>query len=298
MLVAGVVIASTCVTGAWPVNAHAAAPKARVVRDADRICRAANRQLERLDKPFTRAVNRRDYAGAARVTRAAATLTVTASDRIAALGSPPPAGSSMRRFVKNSRISARLLFRAADAYAGRFIASADDFLDRASSYSYRGALNAARYGLKVCDLGLGVSGGGYIPPPSGGGTDTTPTPPTPVEWPSTKKGWTVVLLTTTSKDDASDLAIKARDDGVPAGILQSDNYKNLSSGLWLVWAGRFGTEDEAYAAATGFAGKGYDGESVEYIRRKAADDTGSGTDNGSSDGSTDTTDTTDTTDGG
>jgi hypothetical protein len=143
-----------------------------------------------------------------------------------------------------------------------------------------------------------TSGGGYIPPPSGGGTDTTPTPPTPVEWPSTKKAWTVVLLTTTSKDDASDLAIKARDDGVPAGILQSDNYKNLSSGLWLVWAGRFGTEDEAYAAATGYAGKGYDGESVEYIRRKAADDTGSGTDNGSSDGSTDTTDTTDTTDGG
>ena len=81
--------------------------------------------------------------------------------------------------------------------------------------------------------------------------------------PEDKKGWTVILLSTTSKDEATALALKARDKGVPAGILQSDTYKNLSSGLWMVWAGRFGSENEAYSAATTYSGKGFDGESVE-----------------------------------
>jgi hypothetical protein len=142
------------------------------------------------------------------------------------------------------------------------------------------------------------TGGGYIPPPADPGTtDTTPAAPAEAEaWPEDKKGWTVILLSTTSKDEATELALKARDKGVPAGILQSDTYKNLSSGLWMVWAGRFGSENEAYSAATTYSGKGYDGESVEYVRKKAADDSGDGSDDGS-DG-TSTTPTTPTTDGG
>jgi len=142
-----------------------------------------------------------------------------------------------------------------------------------------------------------TSGGGYIPPPADDNTSTTPAAPAEAEaWPEDKKGWTVILLSTTSKDEATQLALKARGKGVPAGILQSDTYKNLSSGLWMVWAGRFGSENEAYSAATTYSGKGFDGESVEYIRKKAADNTGSdGSDGG--DG-TSTTPTTPTTDGG
>ena len=134
-------------------------------------------------------------------------------------------------------------------------------------------------GSSSADDGLGTtdtsgltdnSGGGYIPPPSDTSTDTTPAAPAEAEaWPEDKKGWTVILLSTTSKDEANALALKAREKGVPAGILQSDTYKNLSSGLWMVWAGRFATENEAYSAATTYSGKGYDGESVEYIRKKA-----------------------------
>jgi hypothetical protein len=120
-----------------------------------------------------------------------------------------------------------------------------------------------------------TGGGGYVPPPA----DTTPAPPPEAEtWPDGKKAYTVVLLSTTSKDEANALALKARKKDIPAGILQSDKYKNLSSGLWLVWAGTFGTEDEAYAAATDYSGKGYNGESVEYIRLKSSTDTsGDGT---------------------
>jgi hypothetical protein len=128
-----------------------------------------------------------------------------------------------------------------------------------------------------------TSGGGYIPPPiGGGGGSSTPAPPPVAEtWPEGKKAWTVVLLSTTSKDEANDLALKARKDGVPAGILQSDDYKSLSSGLWMVWAGHFSDENGAYAAAEEYGSKGYNGESVEYIRTKGSDDSsdsGTGTD--------------------
>lgn len=135
------------------------------------------------------------------------------------------------------------------------------------------------------DSGLtDTSGGGYVPPTSG--TPTTPAPPPEAEaWPEGKKAWTVILLSTTSKDEANELALKARKDGVPAGILKSDDYKNLSSGLWMVWAGRFGSEDEAFNAATDYSSKGYDGESVEYVRNKAA--AGDTTDDSSDDPSDD-----------
>jgi hypothetical protein len=139
-------------------------------------------------------------------------------------------------------------------------------------------------------------GGGYVPPPSsGGGGSTTPAAPPEAEtWPDGKKAWTVVLLSTTSKSEANDLALKARKDGVPAGILQSDNYKSLSSGLWLVWAGHFATEDAAYSGANDYTAKGYNGESVEYIRAKG--DTSGG--DGTTTDTTPTTPTTPTTDGG
>jgi cell division septation protein DedD len=138
-------------------------------------------------------------------------------------------------------------------------------------------------------------GGGYVPPPSTP-TDTTPAPPPEAQtWPEGKKAWTVVLLSTTSKDEATALALKARKDGVPAGILQSDTYKNLSSGLWLVWAGRFSDENAAYVGAEDFRSRGYDGESVEYIRKKGTTDS---TGNGTGTGTTDTTTTTTPADGG
>ena len=139
-----------------------------------------------------------------------------------------------------------------------------------------------------------TGGGGYVPPPTptntNTNTDTTPTAPPADVWPETKKAYTVILLSTTSKDEASALARKAKDKGVkPVGILSSDTYKNLSSGLWLVWAGQFPTEDAAYAAADGYAAKGFQGESVEYIRKKGTDDSGSGTT--STDTTTNTTST-------
>jgi hypothetical protein len=107
-----------------------------------------------------------------------------------------------------------------------------------------------------------------------------------LSWNSSKKGWTVVLLSTTSKSEATQLAKRLRKRKFLAGILSTDRFKNLGSGLWMVWAGRFSSEDLAYAAASSYSRLGYDGEAVEYIRAR-------GLDSGS-----DTTTTTPTTDGG
>lgn len=133
----------------------------------------------------------------------------------------------------------------------------------------------------------------------GGSSTTTPAPPPVQEWPAGKKAYTVILLSTTSKDEAEALARKARAKGVPTGILDTSKYKNLSDGLWMVWAGRFGTEDEAYSAADAYSAKGFTGESVEYIREKGSEDSssngsGSGSGGSSSDGSTSNGNTTST----
>jgi hypothetical protein len=141
--------------------------------------------------------------------------------------------------------------------------------------------------------GSGGSSGGGGGSSGGGGGGSTTTAPAPVEeWPAGKKAYSVILLSTTSKDEAEALARKARAKGVPAGILETSKYKNLSDGLWMVWAGRFGTEDEAYAATDGYSAKGFTGESVEYVREKGSEDSsdnGSGTGGSDSDGKTTST---------
>lgn len=99
------------------------------------------------------------------------------------------------------------------------------------------------------------------------------------DWPAGKKAWTVVLLSTTSRTQAKALARKARAKGVPAGTLFTSRYQGMSNGLRMVWAGRFGTEDEAYAAADRYSAKGFTGESVEYVRENGSVESG---DDGSS----------------
>jgi uncharacterized membrane protein YgcG len=152
--------------------------------------------------------------------------------------------------------------------------------DTSGSSSGLGSTDTGSTGSTGSSGGGGSTGGG-------GSSTTTPAPPPVQEWPAGKKAYSVILLSTTSKDEAEALARKARAKGVPAGILDTSKYKNLSDGLWMVWAGRFGTEDEAYAAADGYSAKGFTGESVEYIREKGSgDSSGDGSSsNGSGSGS-------------
>jgi len=108
----------------------------------------------------------------------------------------------------------------------------------------------------------GPSAGPYVPPAA--------TPAPVARWPVETKAWTVILFSATSKTEAEKFARKAKEKGIEAGILDGGKYKNQTTGVWLVWAGRFKSEQAALKAADGYAEKGFDGESIEPIRKKTA----------------------------
>ncbi len=90
-------------------------------------------------------------------------------------------------------------------------------------------------------------------------------------WPAEKKAWTVILLSATSRTEAEKFARNAKEKGIEAGILDGGRYKNQTTGVWLVWAGRFKSENAAFKAADGYAEKGVEGETTEYISKKDQD---------------------------
>jgi hypothetical protein len=98
-----------------------------------------------------------------------------------------------------------------------------------------------------------------------GGTTPGPTPGKPVTpafpgaavWPAGTKGYTVDLLETPTKKEAIAEAKKAIKKGVPAGVLQSDGYRTLPPGLYVVFAGVYQTTAQARTAADGYAKKGF-----------------------------------------
>jgi hypothetical protein len=78
-------------------------------------------------------------------------------------------------------------------------------------------------------------------PPSGSG---------PAAWPEGEEAFTVVLLTTKSKETADQTAAKAVDAGLPAGVLKSDDFKRFEPGLYVVFAGQYQNVEAATDKAT------------------------------------------------
>ena len=70
-------------------------------------------------------------------------------------------------------------------------------------------------------------------------------PSGPATWPEGAKAYTVVLLTTKSKETADETAQKAADGGLKAGVLKSDEFKRFEPGLYVVFAGQDDTVDAA-----------------------------------------------------
>ena len=91
-------------------------------------------------------------------------------------------------------------------------------------------------------------------PASSGSADAT--------WPAGESGWTVVLATDSSESDARDKADKLASGGIPGvGVLDSDDFTSFKQGVWVVFAGRYGSQSEAAAALDGIDAKD------AYIRR-------------------------------
>jgi predicted nucleic acid-binding Zn ribbon protein len=95
------------------------------------------------------------------------------------------------------------------------------------------------------------------PQPTAPAAPPAPAPPAdnanptgPATWPKGKQAYTVVLLTTKSKDTADETAKKAVDKGLSAGVLNSDDFKRFEPGLYVVFAGQYDNVDAASDKAT------------------------------------------------
>lgn len=117
-------------------------------------------------------------------------------------------------------------------------------------------------------------------PPQAGGTPG-PTPGKPSKpnkpqpkigglatWPLTKTAYTADLFESPSPQEATKKAKAATKKGIPAGVLLSDFYKTLPSGLYVVFAGQYKTSQQATAAANGYAGKGFGAAYARLIQPK------------------------------
>ena len=67
-------------------------------------------------------------------------------------------------------------------------------------------------------------------------------------WPKGLTAHTVVLVTSSDRAAALNVAKEARATGLEAGLIPSDPY-NLGTGLWIVYSGRFTTREGAQAQA-------------------------------------------------
>ena len=70
-------------------------------------------------------------------------------------------------------------------------------------------------------------------------------------WTGQDGDYTVIIESSSSQSSAESVAQEAQDAGQTVGILNSDDYSSLNSGYWVVFSGKYATEDEAEAALDG-----------------------------------------------
>jgi hypothetical protein len=73
-------------------------------------------------------------------------------------------------------------------------------------------------------------------------------------WPQGVRAYTVVLVSSSDKPAARQVAREAAQSGLEAGLLRSDDY-DLGEGLWIVFAGRFDSQASAERQAGNLAAR-------------------------------------------
>jgi SPOR domain len=80
-----------------------------------------------------------------------------------------------------------------------------------------------------------------IPPATDDGTGT----PEIADWPAGKDAWTVVLESSATRAAAEARANELSQQGVPVGILESDDYSSLEPGRFVVFSGQYDSQRAA-----------------------------------------------------
>ena len=103
--------------------------------------------------------------------------------------------------------------------------------------------------------------GATIPPASDDGTGTTT--PEIADWPAGKDAWTIVLESSSTEEAATARAQELIGQGIPVGLLNSDDYPSLEPGRWVVFSGQYDSQRAADQGLTDIS------DQVEgaYVRR-------------------------------
>jgi DNA-directed RNA polymerase subunit RPC12/RpoP len=97
------------------------------------------------------------------------------------------------------------------------------------------------------------------PPAEGGGANAVP------GWPAGLRAHTVVLVSSSDRAAALNVAKEARGSGLEAGLIRSDPY-DLGTGLWIVYSGRFTTPEGAQRQAAQLSDR-YPGAYPQLVQR-------------------------------
>ena len=91
-----------------------------------------------------------------------------------------------------------------------------------------------------------------IPPATDDGTTTTPEI---ADWPAGKDAWTVVLEASSPREAAEARAEELAQQGIPVGILDSDDYGSLEPGRFVVFSGQYDSQRAADQALSDLSGQ-------------------------------------------
>lgn len=89
-------------------------------------------------------------------------------------------------------------------------------------------------------------------------------------WSAGTSAYTVQLVTTTDEGNARARATAAVGTGIPAGVLETDEYPTLEPGRWILFTGRFYSREAAQREANRYAASGFPDATPVFIsdRRK------------------------------
>jgi hypothetical protein len=138
-------------------------------------------------------------------------------------------------------------------------------------------IGAGVFGFAISELTSGDGGGGDSeaarprqPAPAPAAEEAPPAEDTPPAdrvpgWPEGLSAHTVLLVSSSDRAAALDVAKQARASGLEAGLIRSDPY-DLGTGMWIVFSGRFTTPDGAQRQAAQLAER-YPGAYAQRVQR-------------------------------
>lgn len=138
------------------------------------------------------------------------------------------------------------------------------------------AVGGVVFALEQVESGAEETAGRDVPvveQPQAGKSDEKPTDV--AAWPAGTAAYTVVLATAEDEATARARATAAIGAGVPAGVLDTDDYATLEPGRWALFSGQFDSREAAAAEARRYGAAGFPEAEARFVsdrRRPATSD--------------------------